>query len=160
MLRIAHQMLRIAHHLCVLQHALVYSTISYCVATCMHDALVCQGRRKRYGRYGFGRTTFLEETMRGRKFARRGIRYASEPPEFRTVQTLQPTARSSTLQCLMCSLVSRPSARANLRATFDPRGLRQHRARGRTRLHNARIAGRTGTVCQKKNRPAPFLCQA
>ena len=116
--------------LCVLHHALVCSTISYCVATCMHDALVCstisycvatcmhnalvcQGRRKRYDRYGFGRITFLEETMRGRKFDRRGIRYASVPPEFRTVQRLQPTARSSTLQCLMCSLVSRPSARAN-----------------------------------------------
>jgi len=27
--------------LCVLHHALVCSTISYCVATCMHAALVC-----------------------------------------------------------------------------------------------------------------------
>jgi len=27
--------------LCVLHHALVCSTISYCVATCVHDALVC-----------------------------------------------------------------------------------------------------------------------
>ena len=48
-----------------------------------------QGRRKRYGRYGFGRTTFWRKLYGG-------VQHSSVPPQFRTVQRLQPTARSST----------------------------------------------------------------
>ena len=101
----------------MLHHALVCSTIAYCVATCMHDALVRQGRRKRYGRYGFGCTTFLEEPMRGRKFDRRGIRYASYPG------FSQKAGEGLVRTVCACALISRHSGnsvtRTDTSVSFD-----------------------------------------